>query len=222
MRAGSASRTAGRRQDRPGAGGRTCRTRFLSSAEYFFSSLVTCPILDLASSKTCSSSSSRFSSSCSRALLFWFEMALQSRRGASAAGLCRVPRDDVAASYLMASSCGHQTHIFFSISACFFFRSKLASMLALSCRTILPCQSHHTLHQQAGHSYAKPASPGPPRRGSPGRARDRPGDRDPNEADTALTFSIANSSSALTLISRAFSSASCLMNAVCRFAGTRG
>jgi len=32
------------------------------------------------------------------------------------------------------------TYIFFSISACFFLRSKLASMLALSCRTILPCR----------------------------------------------------------------------------------
>lgn len=86
------------------------------------------------------------------------------------------------------------THIFFSISSCFFFLSRLASMLVLSCRTIFPCSRQPALRQSTA----------------------------PNTAGAqGLAFSMANSSSALTLISRAFSKASCLMNAVC-FVGAEG
>ena len=104
------------------------------------------------------------------------------------------------------------TYIFFSISACFFLRSKLASMLALSCRTILPCRQ--ATRRRVSWRRSSTARTGQPAtRLASGGGPDDEGDGATRE--TVRTFSMANSSSALTLISRAFSSASCLMKAVC-------
>lgn len=113
-------------------------------------------------------------------------------------------------------------HIFQPTSACLRFFSYSASIASDSWRTILAWTRYH----QHEHPFAASSEQQQQNQKQENESRtvrksfeSEPGDDALPNPESGLTFSIANSSSALTWISRAFSLASWEMNATCKDPG---